>query len=345
VVDQLKQAKLVGDFSSNRSQTIEAANALPKPVSPKLSLTLAIALLAGCALGTGAAVVCDLLDTRIRSLEEMRKVLHIPLLGQIPALPETTTPRVASTGLLCHATPRSPWAEAYKVASPHSAEGKSTVASNLAICLAQAGRRVLLVDADLRRPGQHKVHGLQRERGLVHILRDLMPFSRVVQPTAVKHLDLITSGPEATNPAELLSSTYLHDFLAKAREAYDTVIIDSSSLLEVADPSILGAVADAILLVVRASETKRDEASRAMEILKGLGTPILGAVANGVGAEATTRARLSPEADSRRSDLDACEIRPDPRLSFAFRGTNGATAPSRRNDDRADHHPAEGESR
>src|SRR5262249_26719934 len=152
------------------------------------------------------------------------------------------------------------------------------------------------------------------------------------------NLDLIASGPEATNPAELLSSAFLHDFLAKAREEYDTVMIDSSPLLEVADPSILGAVADAILLVVRSSETKRDEAGRAMEILRGLGTPILGAMANGVGAEAAPRARVRPEADARRTDLSAGEIRPDPKLSFAFNGTAPRPRPR---DDRSPHDPSE----
>jgi capsular exopolysaccharide synthesis family protein len=346
VVDQLKQAKLVGDFSSLSAHTIEPANALPKPVRPLRSLTLAIALAAGLVLGTGIALVSDLLDPRVRSVEEMRKMLQLPLLGQIPALPESPTPRPSAVGLICHATPRSPTAEAYKVAranldlsrrnrgirvvlvtSPHSSEGKTTVASNLAICLAQAGRRVLLVDADMRRPGQHKLYSLQRERGLVHVLRDLMPLSRVVQSTAIKNLEVIASGPDATNPAELLSSPYLHDFLAKVRESYDTVILDSPSLLEVADPSILGAVADGIVLVVRTSTTKRDEAAQAMEILKGLGTPILGALVNGVDAESTSRTRISPEADEHRSDRRPGEIRPEPKLSFAANGFAARTVP------------------
>lgn len=367
VVDQLKQAKLVGDFSSIRSQTIETANALSKPVSPKLSLTLMIALMAGCVMGTGVALVSELLDPRIRSLDEMRKVLHVPLLGQIPELPETNAPQVASAGLMCHATPRSPWAEAYKVAranldlarrnrdlrvllvtSPHSAEGKSTVASNLAICLAQTGRRVLLVDADLRRPALHKMHGLHRERGLVHLLRDLMAAPRVVQSTPIKNLDLIASGPEATNPAELLSSSCLHDLLSWARETYDTVVIDSPALLDVADPSILGAAVDGVLLVVRASATKRDEATRAMEILRGLGTPILGAVATAVGTEAAARPRRRPSLKNlaRRTDGTGGEIKTDPRLSFGRNGSSGHVMPTRaEKNDPSSHEPEEGESR
>lgn len=364
VVDQLKQAKLVGDYSSIRSETIEVANALPKPVSPLLSLTLVVALVVGGVLGAGGAVAKDLLDPRIRTLEELRKLIQIPLLGEIPELPESPAPRASAIGLICHAMPRSPSAEAYKVAranldlarrnrgiqvvlvtSPHPAAGKSTVASNLAISLAQAGRRVLLVDADLRRPGQHKTFGLQRERGLVHILRDLLPLARVVQPSTIKNLDIITCGPEATNPAEILSAPELHDFLAEVRTHYDTILIDSPSLLEVADPSILGAVSDGILLVVRSSKTKRDEASRTMEILKELGTPVLGALVNGSSPGMAPRLRPSSQSEPSTAGLrSTAEIRAEPRFSFNANGTfpTNGSRPTMPDDDRSSDRNSEG---
>src|SRR5262249_8899873 len=146
--------------------------------------------------------------------------------------------------------------------------------------------------------------------GLVHVLRDLMSLSRVVQSTAIKNLDVIASGPEASNPAELLSAPHLHEFLARARDSYDTVIVDSPSLLEVADPSIVGAVADAILLVVRSSATKRDDAGRALEIVKGLGIPVLGAMVNGVGTSvpSSLRIRLRPETEPQTVDRPSGEI-------------------------------------
>jgi capsular exopolysaccharide synthesis family protein len=351
VVDQLKQAKLVGDYSSIRSQVIEPANAFPSAVRPLVSLTLAMALLAGGALGAGAALVSDLLDPRIRSLAEMRRVIHFPFLGQVPQLPDSPVTGASPVGLVSHVLPRSPSAEAFKVVranvdrsrrnqgirvvlvtSPRPGEGKTTVASNLAICLAQAGRRVLLVDADLRHPMQHEIHGLRRDRGLVQILREVMSIDQVVQTAAVSNLDVITSGPETPNPAELLSSSLLHDFLDRAREDYDTVVIDSPSLLAVADPAIIGAVVDGILLVARVATTKRDDAARAVEVLKGLGTPVLGGLINGVGPEPDPRPWLPSERGGERTDRYPREIRIDSQLIFvpgAGIGVPPASAASR----------------
>jgi capsular exopolysaccharide synthesis family protein len=295
VVDQLKQAQFAGDFSGTLSETIEEANALPGPVRPIKSLILALALAAGLIVGLTMALVSDLLDPRIRSQSELRRVVDLPVVGRIPHQREAPEP----AGLACHARPRSPVAEAYQVAranldgaardravrvilvtSPRVGEGRTTVASNLAICLAQAGRRVLLVDADFRRPGQHTLHGLIRSRGLSQVLRDLVPAARVVQTTGVKNLEVITCGGEVANPVELLSAPRLREFLADARTTHDAVIIDAPPLLEVADPALLGALADGILLVLRTAATRRDDAHRALERLKDLGTPILGVIAN-----------------------------------------------------------------
>jgi capsular exopolysaccharide synthesis family protein len=335
VVDQLKQARLVGDYSSIRSEVVEPANALPSPVRPFVALTLVMALVVGGVLGAGGALVSELLDPRIRSVEELRRAVGFPLLGQVPQLPDALDSGASPAGLVSHVRPRSPSAEAFKVVranldlsrrnrgvrvvlvtSARPGEGKSTVASNLAVCLAQVGRRVLLVDADLRGPAQHLIHGLRRERGLVHVLRDLMAFDRVVQATPVKDLDLVASGPETPNPAELLSSPLLPEFLDRVREQYDTVVIDSPPLLEVADPAILGALADGILLVARVGATTRDDAARAVEVLKGLGTPVLGGLVNGIGAESDPVPWPQLWRIEKRSDRYVREIRIDSQLIF-----------------------------
>jgi capsular exopolysaccharide synthesis family protein len=348
VVAQLKQAQLVGDYSSIRSQVIEPANALPSPVRPLVSLTLVLALLAGGVVGAGAALVSDLLDPRIRSLAEMRRVIHFPFLGQVPQLPDSPVASASPVGLVSHVRPRSPSAEAFKVVranvdrsrrnqdvrvvlvtSPRPGEGKTTVASNLAICLAQAGRRVLLVDADLRHPMQHEIHGLRRERGLVQILRDVISIDQVVQPTAISNLDVVTSGPETPNPADLLSSPRLHEFLDRVREDYDMILIDSPSLLAVADPAIIGAAVDGILLVARVATTKRDDAARAVEVLKGLGTPVLGGLINGVGPEPDPQPWLPPERGGGRADRYPREIRIDSQLIFVpGTGVGGSPEPA-----------------
>src|SRR5262249_15357296 len=155
----------------------------------------------------------------------------LSVLGVIPQLTEEQRATMGEVGLISQAMPRSLPAEAYKalrtnleflrrnqrlevimVTSPTASDGKSTTSSNLAISLAHAGRRVLLVDADLRKPSLDSIYGLRRDRGLSHVLRDLMPMSRVVQRTSVENLDFIATGPEVPNPAELLMSARLGEF-------------------------------------------------------------------------------------------------------------------------------------
>jgi capsular exopolysaccharide synthesis family protein len=345
VVDQLKQARLVGDFSSIRSQVIQPAVALPQPVRPLMALTLGLALVASGALGVGSALVAELLDPRVRSVEEMRKVIHFPVLGQVPQFVAPPSATTRPIGLVSHVMPRSPTAEAFKVVranldctrrnqearvlmvtSPRAGEGKTAVASNLAICLAQVGRKVLLVDADLRRPSQHELYGLRRECGLVQILREVMPLDRAVQATPVRNLEVLTSGPEVPNPAELLSTPAFAEFLHGAGACYDTVIIDAPALLEVADPAIIGALIDAVLLVVRVAGTRRDDAVRAVELLKGLATPVIGGVINGIGPEPAIGPWMLSRRVGRVTDHHVREIRIDSQLIFVP-GADVGTAP------------------
>ena len=208
-------------------------------------------------------------------------------------------------GLISYAKPRSYWAEAYRairtnidflrrrnqrlqvllVTSPYPGDGKTTAASNLAISFALAGRRVLLIDADLRRPSLHKVHGLRRDHGLSHLLKDLLPLHRVVQRSRIESLEVITAGPEVPNPAELLSSPRLKELLDEARQAYDVILLDSSPLLAVADPAIIGAVVDGVVLVARPGTLRRRDVEHALELLRIGGASILGMLVNGVSRE------------------------------------------------------------
>ena len=299
VVDQLKQAQLVSDFGSITAQIINPPAV--REIRPYRAIILLAALIVGAGLGAGIAFIADQLDSRIRSLSEMRRALNLCVLGIIPSLSREQRESSGVTGLICHSLPRSFISEAYKsvrtnfefirrsqnaqvilVSSPQSGDGKSTTASNLAISLAHAGRKVLLIDADLRRPTQHHIHGFDRELGLPHVLKDILPLRRAVQASRVENLDLLLAGPEVSNPAELLASHHLARCLDEMREAYDVVIIDSPPLLAVADPSIIAAAVDAIMLVVRTTSTCRPDVDRTVELLKTLGTPVLGAVVNGI---------------------------------------------------------------
>ena len=337
VVGQLKQAELVGDYASTTARSIEPAEASPSPVRPLVAVTLALAVVAGTLLGTGAALVSDQLDPRIRSLAEMRRVLGTPLVGQVPQLSADQARRTGPVGMISQSMPRSPSAEAYKVArtnleltrrshdrqvvlvtSPIGGEGKTTVASNLAISLAQAGRKVLLVDANLRRPALDGLHAGRSGLGLVQSLRGPVPLDRVVQPTSVCGLDLVAGGDQADNPAELLSSPRFHELVDEARRSYDVVVIDSAPLLTFADASVVATAVDGVLLVVRASVTTREDAIRAVETLGAIGTPVLGALVNGVNPGSVDWPRPDLRGTA-RTGWGPVEIRPDPQLTFDAR--------------------------
>jgi len=302
VVDQLKQAQFVSDFTSVTSQVIEPPHTLRHPVWPRPVLTLVLAMVTGWMLGMGAVFFLDRLDQRVRSLAELRQAMGLAVLGEICQVPADQAALVGSIGLISHSKPRSNWAEAYRavrtnvdflrrnqrlqvvvVTSPYAGDGKSTSASNLAISDAHAGRRVLLIDCDLRRPTVHKLFDLDRKRGLAHLLNNMMPWEQAVQHTPVENLDIITAGQEVDNPAELLSSSRLVELLDEFRQSYEVIILDSPPVLAVTDPAIIGAVADGMVVVVHASTLRYHDAARIRELLGNLGTPVLGMIVNGIG--------------------------------------------------------------
>ena len=300
VVDQLKRAELGAGPGDVRAQIIEPASSSKTPVAPRTDLTLALALLAGVALGVGSALAADGFDDRVRSLGELREITGFDALGTIPRLTRDQLLAARGSGLICHHLPHSPPAEDYKafrtkleflrrdrhvqvilVTSPTAREGKSSTASNLSISLAHAGRKVLLIDADLRRPSQHAGYDLRLSPGFTQVLKDVLPFDRVVQPTPVENLELLAAGPDVSNPAELLASPRLASFLEEARRNYDVIVIDSSPLLLVTDPLIIAAHADGVILVVDGTRIRVREAARAAEMLQGARVSVLGVLVNG----------------------------------------------------------------
>lgn len=304
VVEQLKQAHFVSDFSSISAQTIDPPTALMFPVFPSIRTTLGIACLAGLVLGTVFAAIADRLDQRVHTISEVRRLLDYTVLGVIPRLSHEQSKAMGEIELISFSNSRSLLAESYRsirtniefirrnesvqvmlVTSPHSGDGKTTTASNLAISLAQAGRRVLLIDADLRRPSQHLLYGLSTDKGLVHVLKGLLPINTVIQNTSVENLDLIAAGPTVDNPSELLASTALVDFVEQVRKLYEVVIFDSSPLLAVTDPSIISSLVDGIVLVLRPRGIRRNEGERIAEMLRVVRTPVLGIVFNGLQRE------------------------------------------------------------
>jgi capsular exopolysaccharide synthesis family protein len=302
VVDQLKQARLVSDYDSVSTQTI-APISVAADQTTKMPV-LFLALIVGVGLGSGIAVFADLVEARVRTLAEIRRLVDLPLIGVIPFIRDVQIVSAGTAGLLSHHKPRSALAESYKtmrtnlefvrrsrqahvlvVASSLRGDGKTTTASNLAITMANTGRRVLLIDGDLRKPSLHRLFDVVPEGGLSDALLSLESMDRLIQPTFVNNLDLLTTGQDVSNPAELLASEQLGEILKELRSTYDMILIDSSPLLLVTDPSIIAAVADGIILVVKISSTRRHDLDVTHEMMKTLGVPVFGMVINGVTRE------------------------------------------------------------
>ena len=210
-------------------------------------------------------------------------------------------PAIVSFGQKVHLESRSVVAEAYRtirtavffgapkedakaihITSPAPGDGKSTLASNLAITMAQAGQRTLVLDADLRKPVQHKIFEVDDDKGLSSVLAGRDTIEQAIRPGVVDNLDILACGPDVPNPSELLDSDVFRETLKKLTERYDRVIIDSPPVGPVADAQILAAICDITVLVLRAEKSTRRQAQHARDSLLSVGAQLLGAVVNDV---------------------------------------------------------------
>lgn len=206
-----------------------------------------------------------------------------------------------SDKLIINGNPRSPVAESYKtlrtnlqylsfdnslksiiVTSCSPGEGKSTTAANLAISIAQTGKKVLLIDCDLRKPAIHKTFNIVNMMGLTNILSEGIDYREITNDVGEEDLRIITSGPKPPNPSELLGSDRMEFFLDAAKEEYNMVILDTPPLLPVTDASVLSRMADGIILVLKYGETTTEAATIAKAQLDKVGARILGAIINGI---------------------------------------------------------------
>jgi non-specific protein-tyrosine kinase len=308
---QLAQSRLVtlqSTYASLLSSSGAAANPLnvvepaAAPLQPSSPQTLLIALLAALLallVGIALAIVIGRLGDTMKSAEQVETVLGLPTLGGISRM-RGDTKESEIYHLVTLVDPGSPVAEAYRalrtntelamvgapaetllVTSSLAGEGSTITAGNLAVAFAQAGRRTLLVDADLRKPGIHRLFDLPNAYGLFTLLRsEEASFEQLVHATEQERLSVLTSGPLPPNPAELLRSERFRGILQRLRVAYDLVVIDSPPLEGVADATILASLTDATLLVVDAAHTHREAAAEGREALGNAGARVLGAVIN-----------------------------------------------------------------
>ena len=260
---------------------------------------MVVALIIGAMLSVGVALAHDKLDQRMKSADEIAAVTGAPVLGVVPSVAGHLSR--AAQGQVVHVDPMSHAAEAYRtirtaiyfgltdeknnrllVTSPMHGEGKTTVASNLAIAMAQTGQRTLLVDADFRKPTQQTIFQVKGEDGLSSVLSGKTLLPDAIYHTTHKDLDVLPCGMIPPNPSEMLNSMAFLTVLDEVSQQYDRVIIDSPPIMPVADARILGAMCNSAILVVRAERSTRGLTDKACAELRSVGTSIFGVVVNGV---------------------------------------------------------------
>ncbi len=285
------------------------------PVKPRVLLNMVAGAFGGILLGLGLALVLSRMDHRLKDVRDVERI-GVPLLGLVPTLGEVAEARgrarAAQRGklaapeaheerdLVVSLHPKSVAAEAIRsirtnlvfmsveqplrtllVTSPSPQEGKTTLAVNLAVAIAQSGKRVVLVDTDLRRPRIHHVFGLSNERGVSTVLVGEVELERTIQQTAEPGLFVVSSGPVPPNPSELLHSGGFQEFVDALAERFDIVVFDSPPVNIVTDAAVVAAQVDGVVTIAYAHRTTRDALRMAVRRIHEVGARFFGVVFNG----------------------------------------------------------------
>lgn len=317
---QLKDNQSGNDIASQGSDNnISVAGfAIPNdvPVAPRRLMTVAAALFLSTLFGMGLALFLEYLDDTIRTVEEIESVLQLPALAAIPTIESMPKRKLLLVGaneeaddrpnseLLIYSDPRSGLAEAYRqlrtsillstaghapksllITSSLPSEGKTTTATNTAVSLAQTGAKVLIIDADMRRPRLHSVFNVPNGEGLSTLLSsesndaDIL---RVVKSDESTKMHILTSGPIPPNPAELIGSEQMATLLKRLQKHFSHVVIDSPPITSFTDGVLIASMVDGVILVVHSGKSSRQVVKRAKQLLHDVGSRILGVVLNNV---------------------------------------------------------------
>jgi non-specific protein-tyrosine kinase len=296
LVTNYEQARLAEAQTSTNVFVFEPASVSRDPVSPKTVRNTLLAVLAGMLLAAGAVFAIDMLDDTLKNPDEIRQRFNLTVLGVI------AHHEMLNEKPICLTHPRAPVAEAFRtlrtnitfasvdaplrrilVTSSTPQEGKTTISSNLAVVLAQAEKRVLLVDADLRRPQVHRKFGLSNRLGLTNLfLHALESLNGVIQISEGTRLGVLASGGTPPNPAELLTSQKMTEILDQLNQVFEMIVIDSPPALTVTDAVALSPGMDGIILVAKPGVTKRGDFKQTLEHLQAVGARVLGVVLNEV---------------------------------------------------------------
>ncbi len=315
LLQKLKEASLAAGLNSSNIRVIDKARIPLFPARPNVPRNMLFAVLLGLVGGVAIAFALEAVDTTVRTPEQAQSLSGLPVMAIIPLKgdvaavnPQSSTARLLLTpkqatsraaALVSYLEPQSEIAEAYRTlrtsillstaghppqvlvfTSAMPQDGKSMTSINLAFVMAKQGKRVLLVDADLRRPSIHKTFGLRPPVGFSNVLSGGAKWQDVVQPTMEPTLFLLPSGPLPPHPSELLGSVMMQELIRDWRKEYDHVIIDSPPVLSVTDAVLLSVQADSVTLVVRSGQTTMGAVRNATDLLLNLKAPLRGIVLN-----------------------------------------------------------------
>lgn len=301
LLQRYKEVGVTGGVTANNISIVDQATPPVKPSSPNLLINLSLAALFGLGLGILAALALEALDETVATPDDVERKLGVPVLGVVPLLEkgQSTSDALADV--------RSGFSEAYYslrtalqfstpdgapssllVSGARPAEGKSTTAYAVALNLSRVGKRVLLVDGDLRNPSMHRVIGVENERGMSNLLSGSADLASVVQRTREDNLFFIPCGPLPPNPAELWGGDRLRQFLSEARNNFDHVVFDGPPVLGFADAPLLAASVQGVLFVLESRGTRRGQARGALRRIQVGRAHLLGAVLTKFNAKSTS---------------------------------------------------------
>ncbi len=313
LLEKLKEAGVTAGLRSNNFRIVDVARVPSAPSEPNFPRNLGFALALGLTTGIGLAFVLEGLDNTVRTTEQVQALSALPSLGMIPLGSRSggelsAQPRLAlaasneAVELVTQSRPKSQMAESYRalrtsllltslggppkvilITSALPQEGKTTTSINSAIVLAQKGTRVLLMDADLRRPSIHKTLGMAPGSGLSNVLTGSATLRQaIIRSPILPDLFVLPAGTPPPNPAELLASTNMKDVLDELRQQYDHIVIDTPPALSVTDAVALSTSADRVILVIRSGQTTKQALRRARDILLSVNAPVCGVLLNAV---------------------------------------------------------------
>jgi succinoglycan biosynthesis transport protein ExoP len=300
LLQRLKETGVSANLTASNIQLLDRAEVPRSPFKPRRAFNIMLSMIVGLFGGVGLAFFREYLDNTIKTPEDIDKRVYLPSLGIVPHyyLNKDKFPE----GYIANGGSRSPVAEAYNtirtflqlstggtppriitVTSPEREEGKTTTAINTAISFTRSDVKVVLIDADMRRPKLHKVFRFDNSVGLSTYLSGNVEFNEsIIKTTEIPYLDIITSGPVAPNPAELLSSSKFGELMQNLSDIYSFIIVDTPPVIGISDALIVGKQTDGVILVIRSGRTPREAAQETKRMLENVNAKILGVVLNSI---------------------------------------------------------------